>query len=103
LDIKPSPRDQIAREVWRGVRGHKRMALTYDAGGDRDHLDTLLTNLKEAEVPASFFVTGEFATKNEEDLRKIHEAGFPIHNHSWDHPDFTTVSDAEIVSQLQKT
>ncbi len=42
LDIQPDPQSQLAREVWRGVRGKKRVALTYDAGGEPDALDTLL-------------------------------------------------------------
>lgn len=99
----PRQRDnQMAREVWRGLRGKKRIALTYDAGGVDDHLDLLLSNLNKADVPASFFVTGEFATKYEAKLRKIDESGFPIHNHSWSHPDFTTLDDSEIIEQLYK-
>jgi len=102
LDIKPAESDQMAREVWRGVRGKKRIALTYDAGGDRDYGELLLKNLQDHNVPATFFVAGEFATKHSDLLKKISDAGFPVHNHSWSHPDFTKISNDEIASELFK-
>lgn len=103
LDIQPSPDVQRSREVWRGVRGKKRIALTFDAGGVDKGLDTLLKNLVDNSVKATFFATGKFGEKYTDQLRSIHDAGFPVYNHSWSHPRFSEISDEEIRTELAST
>lgn len=98
-----TPERQRSREVWRGIRGKKRIALTFDAGSERDGLDELLSHLTEAEAPGTFFVTGQFVKKNPDDVRRIAEGGFPIYNHSWSHPEFTKLSDEAIGDELERT
>jgi peptidoglycan/xylan/chitin deacetylase (PgdA/CDA1 family) len=50
----------------------------------------------------TFFLTGIFARKFPDSVRKIAAAGHEIANHSDTHPDFTKLSDAEVVGQLQR-
>lgn len=97
------PMRQLRREVWRGVRGRKRIALTFDAGGERDGADELLQALKDAGVHSTFFVTGDFARNNSDLVRQIAADGHTIHNHSWSHPEFTKESDEQIRAELGKT
>lgn len=103
LDIELDLERQRAREVWRGIRGKKRVALTYDAGGEADGLDTLLRNLTELNVPATFFVTGQFAEDHADLVANISNAGFRLYNHSWSHPEFTTKDDDAIAKELSRT
>ncbi len=103
LDIKLDAETQMAREVWRGVRGKKRIALTYDAGGEPDGLETLLKNLTDLKAPATFFVTGKFAEKHPDLVTDISNAGFRLHNHSWSHPEFTSINDSAIAKELSRT
>lgn len=103
LDIVRDPAGQRAREIWRGVRGKKQVALTFDAGGVATGLDDLLKNLTEANAAATFFATGQFAEKYKEETEKIHKAGYRIYNHSWSHPKFTSISDEEMRNELAKT
>src|SRR5690606_17329262 len=103
LDIETDPTAQLSREAWRGVRGSKRIALTFDAGGDPDDADLLLKNLVENDAAATIFVTGQFVEKHADIVTSFSAAGYPIHNHSWSHPDFTTISDDEIADQLART
>lgn len=103
LDIKLDPLAQRNREVWRGIRGKKRIALTFDAGGETDGFEMLLDNLKSREAAATFFVTGQFSKDNPEMVRAMADEGYPVHNHSWSHPDFTTISNVEIASELSRT
>lgn len=103
LDIKRNPADQHAREIWRGVRGKKRVALTFDAGGVTAGLDTLLKNLTEKKAPATFFATGKFAKDYPKSVKSIVDAGYRIHNHSWSHPEFTSLTEQEMRDELSRT
>lgn len=94
------PDVQRTREVWRGPRGHRRIALTYDAGSDDKHAAELLAALRDARAPATFFLTGAFARKYPDLVRQITADGHPIYNHSLTHPPFTKLSAAEIARQL---
>jgi peptidoglycan/xylan/chitin deacetylase (PgdA/CDA1 family) len=97
------PTVQRAREIWRGVRGQNRIALTFDAGGDSDHADRLLAALREAGIRSSFFVTGDFCRRHPDIVQAIAADGHPIHNHSWSHPDLRTLSGAAIRAELERT
>jgi peptidoglycan/xylan/chitin deacetylase (PgdA/CDA1 family) len=98
-----NPERQRAREIWRGIRGQKRVALTFDAGGEDDAATDLLKYLTDANAPATFFVTGQFAADHARLLKQIISAGYPIHNHSWSHPEFTKISDDKIAEELERT
>ena len=97
------PEQEKCREIWRGVRGRRQIALTFDAGGETDGIYSLLAALKEEDAPATFFVTGQFVQKNPDVVRDISADGFVIHNHSWSHPDFTKLSEESIHAELGKT
>lgn len=97
------PARQIEREVWRGLRGRKQVALTFDAGGETRGASELIQYLTEVDAAATFFVTGEFADKNRELVRDIVQAGFPIHNHSYTHPEFTQISEELMADELART
>lgn len=93
---------RLDREVWRGIRGRKQIALTFDAGGENTAAKELLGHLKDAGVPATFFVTGEFAAKNSQLLKDMAKIG-PVYNHSWSHPEFTSLSVEAIREELERT
>ncbi|MCX7625779.1 MAG: polysaccharide deacetylase family protein [Candidatus Sumerlaeaceae bacterium] len=98
-----SPDSQMSREIWRGLRGGKRIALTFDAGGELGSAWELLDVLSSHHVPATFFVTGSFARRHPEWTKATVRAGHPIHNHSWSHPYFTKLPDADIRRELEQT
>lgn len=81
----------LAREVWRGVRGKRRVALTFDAGGERDGAEELARVLREADAKPTFFMTGRFARRFPETAAELARLG-PVHNHSDSHPNFTSVT-----------
>jgi peptidoglycan/xylan/chitin deacetylase (PgdA/CDA1 family) len=94
---------QRAREIWRGIRGDKRVALTFDAGGEDDAANDLLKYLLSARAPATFFATGQFVADHAKLLKQIAEAGYPVHNHSWSHPEFTKIENDKIAEELERT
>ena len=97
------PAVQAPREIWRGVRGGRRVALTFDAGGSTQGAHELVEILKRENAPATFFVTGEFTQKYAPLVRHFADSGFPVHNHSWSHPEFTKIADDQILDELGRT
>jgi peptidoglycan/xylan/chitin deacetylase (PgdA/CDA1 family) len=81
------------------------IALTFDDGPNNTTTPTLLDFLEKEHIPATFFVLGEMVKKNSSVLKRIASSGVGhlIGNHSWSHPDFTTLTDAELTDQLSRT
>ena len=79
----------------------KCVALTFDAAWGNEDTDTLLSILKEYEAPATFFVTGQWAEKFPEDVKKLYDAGHDIANHSDSHPHITGRSYDELKSDTE--
>jgi peptidoglycan/xylan/chitin deacetylase (PgdA/CDA1 family) len=79
------------------------VALTFDDGPSRDNSARLLALLARHEVPATMFVTGRMVRELPDAVRRFARAGHRIHNHTYDHVDLTSVSDAEIHRQLRHT
>ncbi len=79
------------------------VALTFDAAYDPAPLVQILAALKSAQVPATFFLTGEFVEDYPDATRSIIAAGHPIGNHSYSHPDFTELDASAIREQLRRT
>lgn len=78
----------------------KVIALTFDGGASNDGTARILEILAETGTPATFFLTGDFVREYPDDSRRI-AAGYPLGNHTQDHPDLTTLSDAEVRTQIR--
>jgi peptidoglycan/xylan/chitin deacetylase (PgdA/CDA1 family) len=77
----------------------KVVALTFDAGANADAVPSILQTLAERGVPATFFLTGAWVERYPKYASEIGKA-YPVANHSYSHPDLTTLSDAEIRSEI---
>ena len=78
------------------------MALTFD-DGPSDFTDRLLDCLEANNVKATFFLTGQEVEYFQEPVKRMEELGCEIGNHSYDHPDLTTLSADDVTSQLSRT
>jgi len=87
-----APRSQICgRVLFRGTTdGPPRIALTFDDGPHPVETPRVLDVLSEHQVPAAFFIIGRFARQHPEIVRRIHEDGHLIGNHSWNHSNWGT-------------
>lgn len=65
--------------------GERTVYLTFDDGPDPEVTPAILRVLRQAGVPATFFVVGLQAEKSPAILRQIHRDGHAIGNHSYNH------------------
>lgn len=78
----------------------KKIYLTFDNGYEQGYTKSILAVLKKFDVPATFFVTGHYVKSEPELVKQMVEDGHIIGNHSYYHPDFTTMSKQAIKKEL---
>ena len=85
--------------------GKKLIAITFDDGPHATYTPKVLDMLKEKGVHVTFFVLGENLQSSGQRaiLKRAFDEGHEIGSHSYNHPDFKTLSSDEITEQLQKT
>lgn len=88
--------------IFLGDTTRKELFLTFDNGYENGYTAPILDTLKAKKVPAIFFVTGHYVKTQPELLKRMRAEGHLIGNHSWSHPDMTTISDEQIREELEK-
>lgn len=78
----------------------KEIYLTFDNGYEQGYTEKVLDILKKTEVPATFFVTGHYVEQEPALVKRMVEDGHIVGNHSYHHPDFTTMSKVEMKKEL---
>lgn len=69
-----------------------KLYLTFDEGYENGYTAKILDTLKEKNVPAVFFVTYDYASKNPDLIKRMIDEGHVVGNHSYNHPSMPTVS-----------
>lgn len=109
LSPGPTPRpDGVSLVVTHGPRGSNAVALTFDMGGRLDPAVAIVDWLIAHDVAATVFPTGETVAATSAGRAvaarvAAHPDLFTIGNHTWDHPDLTTLSAVQIADQLNRT
>jgi len=80
----------------------KCVALTFD-DGPGPYTDRLLQILREHRARATFFLIGDKVAADPAAAARIAGAGMEIGNHTWSHPDMTTLPPQEIAAQFAGT
>lgn len=78
----------------------KKVALTFDAAWGSDKTEKIVTTLKDAGVSGTFFLVGFWIEQNADKVKFIDDAGFDIGTHSNTHPKMSTLSKAQMNSEL---
>lgn len=87
---------------YKGDPNKKDIYLTFDNGYENGYTEKILDVLKKERVPATFFITGHYLKSAPELVKRMHKDGHQIGNHTWDHPDLTTVSNERLLAELEK-
>lgn len=88
------------RNVVAEQREKKKIALTFDDGPHPYYTEELLDGLKERGVVATFFVTGEHAVLHPDIIKRMHEEGHLIGNHTYSHIQLTKQNREEFKEEL---
>ena len=83
-------------------KNKKMVALTYD-DGPSIYTPRVLKTLKENNSVATFFVVGNRVPTYSDTVKKAHDMGCEIGNHTYEHKNLTRVSEAEVKRQITKT
>src|SRR3954452_23350146 len=83
----------VAGEIVRLQTRQHVVALTFDGGGNADGARGVLSALRDANVPATFFLTGHFA-KTYPLLARVIGRRYPVGNHTVNHFDMLRLSAA---------
>jgi peptidoglycan/xylan/chitin deacetylase (PgdA/CDA1 family) len=82
--------------------GHRVIALTFD-DGPGPFTPQVLSVLERYQVPATFFEIGEEVARYPQYSKMVVAAGFPVEDHTWSHPDLTTLPASGVDSQVDMT
>lgn len=85
-----------------GDTSKKVVYLTFDAGYDNGELCKILSTLKQKNVKASFFVTGDFVKRFSNLTKQMDEEGHIVCNHSYSHKKIQTLSKDELQRDLNQ-
>jgi peptidoglycan/xylan/chitin deacetylase (PgdA/CDA1 family) len=79
----------------------KCVALTFD-DGPTPYTDRLLGILTANNAKATFFEIGNKVAANPAGAKRVVDAGMEIGNHTWEHPNMTTLPPPDVPGQLAK-
>ncbi len=79
------------------------VAVTYDDGPSGAYTPQLLDTALEMRVPLTFYTLGSQVEQFPDVVLREHNEGHEVANHTWNHPDLTTLSEAAINEQLVST
>ena len=97
--------DAIVREndaYYIGDPDENAIYLTFDCGYENGNLPMILDALLKHEVSALFFLTGHFMEEEPELVLRMVNEGHLVGNHTYDHPNLTTVSRERFHDELTR-
>lgn len=78
----------------------KTIYLTFDQGYENGYTIPILDTLKEKNISAVFFVTGQYAQKNPELINRMINEGHIIGNHTDKHKHMPNISTQEVINDI---
>ena len=100
-DGKPPVANATADELkqyntwYADLSGEKVIYLTFDAGYENGNTPMILDALKKHQVPAAFFVVGNYLETSPDLVKRMVSEGHIVANHTYPHPDMSKISDPE--------
>ncbi len=96
------PRTDIDEQVLAKYNAHymagteeKKIYLTFDCGFENGYTEAILDALKKHNVSATFFVVGHYLESAPELVKRMVEEGHTVANHTYNHPDMSSIATME--------
>ena len=83
-----------------GNKDSKKIYLTFDLGYEGGYTNQILDVLKDKNVKAAFFITGQEIKTNPEIIQRMINEGHEIGNHTINHPSLPSISKENIESEI---
>ena len=81
-------------------KDYKLVSISFDAAWGNEDTQQLIDILGQYQVPATFFIVGEWVDKYPESVKALHDAGHEVMNHSNTHAHYPQLSAGEVVADL---
>ena len=101
------PRGDVAAEelikhdaYYMGNAEEKVIYLTFDCGFENGNTPAILDALKKHNVQGTFFVVGHFVESAPDLVKRMVTEGHTVGNHTFHHPDITTMDEAAIKEEV---
>lgn len=75
-----------------GDTNQKVIYLTFDAGYENGYTPAILDALKKHNVPATFFIVGNYMETSPDLVKRMVDEGHTVANHTYHHPDMSKIS-----------
>ncbi|HET9918374.1 MAG TPA: polysaccharide deacetylase family protein [Ktedonobacteraceae bacterium] len=98
-----SPGGVLGYPLYSGNPQLPEIALTFDDGPSAAYTAQILSILQSYGIQATFFVIGSQAANNSNLVLQENQQGYVVGNHTWSHPNLTTLSADQVRSELQST
>jgi len=95
--------DLPASPIYRGHPDKNMVSLLINVSWGEEHIPSMLQTLKDHQVKATFFIEGQWAANNKDEVKMIAEQEHIIGNHAFNHPDMAKMTDQQIKEQIEKT
>lgn len=79
----------------------RKVAISFDAAWGNEDTQQLIDILRSYDVPATFFVVGQWVDKYPESVKALFDAGHDVMNHSATHPHMTDCSADGMTEEIQ--
>ncbi len=74
--------------------------LTFDCGYELGYTTQILDTLQNEQVPAAFFITGQYIKTQPGLVKRMHQEGHLVCNHTYNHPDLSTASKEKFTTEV---
>lgn len=93
----------LTRGAATAAHGVPRLALTFDDGPDPAYTPVVLDLLQTAGLRATFFVVGRQAESFPALIRRMHDEGHEVGNHTWSHGPPSETSPKVFLDEVRRT
>jgi len=101
--VAAKPEGTKVEFITSGPPDGNRIALTFDDGPTPGVTDLILDELQKRKLHATFFMIGQRVATTPDLARRVLAGGHEVGNHTFTHPNLTTLADHAIDAEIQKT
>ncbi|MCL6561011.1 MAG: polysaccharide deacetylase family protein, partial [Firmicutes bacterium] len=98
-----NPVTATAAPVYQGSTREKKIALTFNVVWGEEYIPQIIESLKENNVPATFFIGGQWAEDFPDLAKDIARAGHELGSHGYSHPHPDKISLSANIDEIKKT